>query len=308
MKTAFKLFAAAIISVGLAPGRIVLAQGSLTPPGAPAPTMKTLSQVEPRIPILSLPFAITTGGSYYLTTNLVGIASNAGISIQTNDVTIDLNGFAVIGVPGSLDGIRVVGALKNITVRNGTVRGWGLSGVSLASCRNSRLESMTVSENGSYGMVCGHGSIITGSLAYSNGGYGIACNPGSVVRDCTALSNSLSGIIVSESSVSDCTSKGNVQSGIDSAARSYIYNNHCLYNAVGIRIGSGSVANRVDGNHVIANGYGIHTAVFPNLVIRNSASDNVTNYFLQTSVTYGPTNSVSGVITNQNPWINFSFP
>lgn len=31
------------------------AQGSLTPPGAPGPTMLSLSQVEPRTPISSLP-------------------------------------------------------------------------------------------------------------------------------------------------------------------------------------------------------------------------------------------------------------
>src|SRR5262245_46218450 len=34
----------------LAPRRL-RAQGALTPPGAPAPTMKTLDQLEPRIPI-----------------------------------------------------------------------------------------------------------------------------------------------------------------------------------------------------------------------------------------------------------------
>src|SRR5438105_5129643 len=38
-------------------------QGSLTPPGAPAPSMKTLQQVEPRTPISSAPFTITNSGS-----------------------------------------------------------------------------------------------------------------------------------------------------------------------------------------------------------------------------------------------------
>jgi hypothetical protein len=45
------------------------AQGSLTPPGAPAPAMKTLAQIEPRTPIASAPFTISAPGSYYLTTH-----------------------------------------------------------------------------------------------------------------------------------------------------------------------------------------------------------------------------------------------
>ncbi len=44
------------------------AQGPLAPPGAPAPTFKTLQQVEPRTPISALPFTISQPGSYYLTT------------------------------------------------------------------------------------------------------------------------------------------------------------------------------------------------------------------------------------------------
>src|SRR5437667_49820 len=42
-------------------------QGSLTPPGPPAPSMKSLAQIEPRTPISSLPFTINAAGSYYLT-------------------------------------------------------------------------------------------------------------------------------------------------------------------------------------------------------------------------------------------------
>jgi hypothetical protein len=71
------------------------AQGSLTPPGAPAPTMITLQQIEPRTPISSVPFTITTPGSYYLTTNLYSPSGN-GITVSANDVTIDLNGFALV--------------------------------------------------------------------------------------------------------------------------------------------------------------------------------------------------------------------
>src|SRR5205085_693571 len=65
------------------------AQGTLTPPGPPAPVMKTLQQIEPRTAISSLPFTITNSGSYYLTGNLTGTAgANRGITILTDHVTL----------------------------------------------------------------------------------------------------------------------------------------------------------------------------------------------------------------------------
>src|SRR5689334_14686480 len=73
------------------------AQGSLTPPGAPAPTMKTLSQVEPRTPISSLPYTITNPGSFYVTTNLNYSGAGNGITVSSGNVTIDLNGFTLQG-------------------------------------------------------------------------------------------------------------------------------------------------------------------------------------------------------------------
>src|SRR5260370_25281380 len=72
----------------------LFAQGNLNPPGAPGPTFKTLSQIEPRTPISSLPFTITNSGSYYVTTNLFGTRNTDVITISSNHVALDLNGFA----------------------------------------------------------------------------------------------------------------------------------------------------------------------------------------------------------------------
>src|SRR2546423_524274 len=114
MKSSFRLVAlTGAFLVGITPS--VFPQGSLTPPGAPAPTMKTLDQVEPRIPVnatntpgdASAVFKITQSGSYYLTGNITGVSGKHGIYITTGNVTLDLMGFDLVGVAGSLDGVHV---------------------------------------------------------------------------------------------------------------------------------------------------------------------------------------------------------
>jgi hypothetical protein len=140
------------------------AQGSLTPPpGVPAPTMLTLSQIEPRTPVDathtgsggSAEFLITQSGSYYLTTNIVGVSGQHGINISANNVTLDLNGFSLLGVSGADDGIYIHGGYSNITVRNGTISGWGAgSGYQGIECdaNNVIFEQLILSANPNIGL------------------------------------------------------------------------------------------------------------------------------------------------------------
>ena len=103
----------------------VWAQGSLTPPGAPAPTMITLAQIEPRTPITNTTaVTISAPGSYYLTANIAVTSGNA-ITIATNNVTLDLNGFTLSSTEASPTGtgILLTGARSRITIRNGIIQG-----------------------------------------------------------------------------------------------------------------------------------------------------------------------------------------
>src|SRR4051812_29531058 len=135
MKTLAAVRLALTSSLIFFPSVFLLAQGSLTPPGLPAPLFKTLQQVEPRTEInatntpgdASSIFRITAPGSYYLSGNITGVSPKGGIVIASNDVTVDLNGFAVIGVTGSSSGIRTDTSFstRGVTIRNGSVRSWG---------------------------------------------------------------------------------------------------------------------------------------------------------------------------------------
>ena len=68
-----------------------------------------------RTPVQSLPgsptaqFLIAAPGSYYLTGPIAGTTGKSAIEIAARDVTLDLSGFSLTGIPGALDGIRSVG-------------------------------------------------------------------------------------------------------------------------------------------------------------------------------------------------------
>jgi hypothetical protein len=108
------------------------AQGSLTPTGAPTPTMKTLDQVEARTPVdvahtpgdANSAFIINAPGSYYLTDNIAVSAGN-GVTISASGVTLDLNGFTITSSASTASGTAVnfSGSLQDITILNGHIRG-----------------------------------------------------------------------------------------------------------------------------------------------------------------------------------------
>ncbi len=218
---------------GLAAGALLAGKahaGPLNPPPGPiAPTPGP----EPRIPIGpdttpgngSATFLITQPGSYYLTGN-IDVASG-GISVLADLVTIDLNGFAIIGQPGSVYGIAVESPCRNATVRNGHFRGFDLHGVffSLAPGGSGRCENITISQCRSTGLVSATPIELIECQSFDNmaGGFSIANN--SVVHRCIARNNTAAGFTVGGIvAVTDCSSIENGWEGIQAGGACYIRN------------------------------------------------------------------------------------
>jgi len=262
----------------------VQGQGSLTPPGAPAPTMKTLSQIEPRTPISTLPYTISAPGSYYVATNLIATINNAGLTISSGNVTVDLNGFTLNGAKTGSTGVYVSGSYTNIAIRNGILTSWNNTGIDAYTAgfpRQVRLENLSVFGTGGTGIFAEADTIIRNCQLMGNGGDGIYCFGGEIidcicrnntsygfdvvhctVRNCRAEYNSAGGMFVNDCRVFDCASDNNGGQGIYNTVASLneVRRCHIAYNGsnggIVLGVGSGYIS-----DCLIANNTGVGIAV-----------------------------------------------
>jgi len=413
--------------------------GDLNPPAGPiAPTQRTPLGANTTPGDADSTFRIGAGGSYFLTGDVVGEVGKAGIEIAADNVSLDLSGFTLSGVAGSLDGISVPAAQFNLSIHDGVIRGWGEDGLDARLCRNSRVERLRASHNavnglyigqqhnvtppspttggnslvdctaegnGIDGLVTGANVIVRGCVASANIGVGIRANAGCTVADCTASKNSVGIAAGAGTTVRHCTTlfntpgmfsgagislgENSVAIGNTSASNAYgilatgqntvVANNSCYNNrnsgsGVGISMsgaggriegnalsindigiqaevrtqilnntvmssGPGSsdgiqvrrecfvmnnncwsgapsggagihvldADNRIEANNVTAYLRGIDVDVAGNLIIRNSASGNTTNYDIVAGNTVGPTVTSATIAGSSNPHANYDF-
>src|SRR4029453_3319068 len=117
------------------------------------------------------PIRIFTPGSYRLTGNLTTDGNKSGIEILSDDVSLDLNGFALTCAGGvAVDGISVPG-FKNVEIRNGTIRGFTRSGIfTNINTQYVRVIGVTAAANTIMGIdLQGQGNIIDGCTALGHG-------------------------------------------------------------------------------------------------------------------------------------------
>jgi hypothetical protein len=276
-------------------------------------------------------------------------AGKHGIEIAANGVTIDLNGFELVGVPDSSNGIFfIANSGTDFVVRNGTIRNWGTSGVNTATftpegveitgvhahsngtaglfcAARSRITRCVASNNGTNGIYAGARSVIEGCSVWNNSdhgietaghcvirqceargnvGAGIQANIFNTVTDCLAFENTVYGInAAAQSVVEDCTASLNQSIGILAAAACTVKGNHVSNNDLdGIRVTSQCVVagnssnnngvnsafgagiratgadNRIEGNNCGFQDTGFDIDVAGNILARNTANNNTTNW------------------------------
>ncbi len=300
----------------------LFAQGALTPPGAPAPTMKTLSQIEPRTLLndantpgdAAAIFVINQPGSYYLTANIIGAAGKNGIRIDASNVTLDLMGFELIGVTSSQNGIFASPSTANIAIFNGSATGWPQQGIDMHNAGSVILKDLQAAGNGGAGIIAGSSAMIAGCIVSSNLANGITTGGDGLVKSCVASGNGAGsagiGILAANRTlISECTADLNRNDGIRVTSDCYLINNHASGNGMGATaagIHTTGTNNRIDQNQVSSNsGYGILSdgGTGADVVVRNNSRNNILGGFSPASgATFGP---LSTPATATSPWANF---
>jgi hypothetical protein len=208
------------------------------------------------------PVTLDIAGSYVLTSDLVVVDINThAIALTSGDVTIDLNGFSIIGPASCTGGNSNGGDLACspsgsgngidanatfVTIRNGFIRGFGNHGINLASsCRvtdvnltenvvdgihyldSCILRNNVAWKNGQDGFDAGQASLMVSNTSNRNGAYGMRGNTGSAYVGNSASDNGTDGIagLVGGNLMRDNSAESNLQNGISAGAGAVVTGN-----------------------------------------------------------------------------------
>ncbi len=256
------------------------------------------------------PVTITEPGSYRLAGNLTNSSEHVDtISIESSNVVLDLNGFALLG-PVACTGTPVTsctpsGALgigvavtapdvgSSVTIMNGSIQGMGRLGIHCtAPCK---IVQVHVSQSDHVGISTSNAdAIVENVISYRNGGSGFHMN--GILRNCQATGNGLIGVENRTNgtiSVENCTATQNASDGYSITGS--VANSKASGNGLnGFRLLSGTT---VVGNAAHDNGSsGFLTPISAGLTLTDNTahSNNVHGFDIDEALLIGNTASANG--------------
>ena len=194
---------------------------------SPPPAVQEIHQRTSSLFPTRFPICLTRPGHYRLMSDLVVQDRDTdAIQILTYGVVLDLNGFTITGPQQGGRGRGVsTGDIDRgyITVRNGTIHGFGSDGIQLRGLSH-RVEDIHAFGNGGDGIEVGPNSVVIRNLVRRNGGGGLNIGRG-------------------ESLIMYNTAQGNRSHGIDGGGTSWVLENLIEDNAgEGVFLTIGSLA------------------------------------------------------------------
>ncbi len=145
-------------------------------------------------------------------------------------VTLDLNGFALIGVPGSLSGVYT--GAERVTVRNGTINAFNI-GVDAYEAAGARFQDLSVqnptaqcfkasvgavlencfAQDGTIGFDVFESAMLINCSSRSASQYGFEVEDGCTLKNCTAVSSQIGFFVHGPGVLTGCTSIHNTLDG-----------------------------------------------------------------------------------------------
>ncbi|MEX1032708.1 MAG: right-handed parallel beta-helix repeat-containing protein [Cellvibrionaceae bacterium] len=216
------------------------------------------------VPITRTPLSITEPGTYCLTQHT--LVSQNGISIQANDVTIDLNGYALRSVRAGQPDAQTFGIYSvvsdgwNLTVKNGTIAGFAAA-ITLVRVSNVRIENVKIDGDATQtsttgiGIYNSTGPVVVRDNEIANVGFGIRVNAATATIERNTIqmrTNAATGIGVMPVGVGGTfvganavvsgnmiNGSGSAGTGISFSATGLVTDNVVTYVATGISSNSG---------------------------------------------------------------------
>ncbi|MCL4361526.1 right-handed parallel beta-helix repeat-containing protein [Candidatus Dependentiae bacterium] len=263
-----------------------------------------------------IPYTITSPGLYCLADPVTNPSASPAITISSDNVTLDLNG-NVINMQGSSGSGVSIGAVTNITVKNGNIvnsTGNGISatgssqlfidqvktstlanGINLSNVTNSIVNELIAKNCTISGITATNNSntitLKNSSINNCVSGIQLAAVTNFSVENNVITNNTSNGIVVNQSTLGKITNNlisnySNIGIGfVSTSLRNTVMNNFLETSVgatIGISIAASATNNNIRSNTVLAAGGGstgiLNSGGTTNIICLNYAEGNTTNY------------------------------